>query len=182
VSHGAQRPVSESPRLSRESRGVRESIYPSSARFIWGRCAGLEAWRAGLGGVGDHGREPCRPAREVGNRRLRRVVERCRSSIGNLELGARWTAGQTQSLDAAPRGDVTEDGLHGQATSGRSSDEGLCSKMDFVILIVRLTTGECQGLLLLDQAMLVDHGAVDMTAIYTTQAAHPHPPIWALQV
>ena len=32
------------------------------------------------------------------------------------------------------------------------------------------------------QAMLLDHGAVDMTAIYTTQAGRPHLPIWALQV
>jgi hypothetical protein len=29
---------------------------------------------------------------------------------------------------------------HGQVMSGCSSDEGLCSKMDFVILKVRLTT------------------------------------------
>ena len=45
----------------------------------------------------------------------------------------------------------------------RSSDDGLCSKMDFVILIVRLTTLECQDLLLSEQAILLDRGVVDTT-------------------
>ena len=63
---------------------------------------------------------------------------------------------------------------HGQVTSGRASDEGLCSKMDFVILIVRLATWKCQGLLLLDQAIQLDRGVVDMTAIHTTPTGRPH--------
>jgi hypothetical protein len=54
--------------------------------------------------------------------------------------------------------------------------------MDFVILIVRLTTGEWQDLLLLGKAMLLDHSVVDVTAIHTTQAGRPHLPILALQV
>jgi hypothetical protein len=66
--------------------------------------------------------------------------------------------------------------------SDRSSDDGLGSKMDFVILIVRLTTGKCHNLLLSSQPRLLDHGAVNMTAIRTTQAGRPHLPIWALQV
>jgi hypothetical protein len=40
--------------------------------------------------------------------------------------------------------------------------------MDFVILKVRHTTWKCQDLLLRGQAMLLDHGVVDTTAIQTT--------------
>jgi hypothetical protein len=54
--------------------------------------------------------------------------------------------------------------------------------MDFVILIVRLTTGERYDLLLSGQTMLFDYGIVNMTAIHTTQAARPHLPILALHV
>lgn len=64
---------------------------------------------------------------------------------------------------------------HGQVTSGRSSDDGLCSKMDFVILIVRLTIWECQDLLLSGQAMLLDCGVVDTTAIDTTPNRRSNP-------
>src|SRR6266850_3206021 len=59
-------------------------------------------------------------------------------------------------------------------TSGRSSDQGLGSKMDFVILIVWLTTWGCQDLLLSEQAILLDHGVVDTTAIHTTPTGRPH--------
>jgi hypothetical protein len=48
------------------------------------------------------------------------------------------------------------EGSHDQVTSGRASDEGLGSKMDFVILIVRLPTWECHDLLLSEQAILLD--------------------------
>jgi hypothetical protein len=54
--------------------------------------------------------------------------------------------------------------------------------MDFVILIVRLTSGESHNLLLSDWVKLFDRGVVDMTTIPTTQAGRPHLPIWALQV
>jgi hypothetical protein len=54
--------------------------------------------------------------------------------------------------------------------------------MDFVILIVRLTTGECQDLLLLGQAMLLDHGLVETTAIHTTPTGPSHPSIGAIKV
>ena len=54
--------------------------------------------------------------------------------------------------------------------------------MDFVILIVRLTTWEYQDLLLSGQAILLDHGVVDMTAIHTTPAGRPHLSICALHV
>jgi hypothetical protein len=54
--------------------------------------------------------------------------------------------------------------------------------MDFVILKVRLTTGECQDLLLLGQAMLLDHGVVDTTAIHTTPTGPSHLSICALKV
>jgi hypothetical protein len=66
--------------------------------------------------------------------------------------------------------------------SGRSTDDGLGSKMDFVILIVRLTTGERHDLLLSGQTMLLHHGVVNMPAIHTTQAARPHLPILALRI
>ena len=66
--------------------------------------------------------------------------------------------------------------------SGRSPDECLCSKMDFVILIVRLTTWKHQDRLLSGQAMLLDHGVVDMTAIHTTPAGRPHLSIGGLNV
>ena len=46
--------------------------------------------------------------------------------------------------------------------------------MDFVILIVRLTTWKHQDLLLACQAMLLDHSVVDMTTIHTTPAGRPH--------
>ena len=77
---------------------------------------------------------------------------------------------------------VSIEGSHGQVTSGRASDEGLCSKMDFVILKVRLTTAECQDLLLRGQAMLLDHGVVDTTAIHTTPTGPSHLSICALKV
>ena len=62
----------------------------------------------------------------------------------------------------------THRGSHGQVKSGRSSDDGPCSKIEFVILIVRHTTWECQDLLVLSQAILFDHEGVDTTAIHTT--------------
>jgi hypothetical protein len=76
-------------------------------------------------------------------------------------IGRASKLGITKPMKARRR--VSIEGLHGQATSDRSSDEGLCSKMDFVILKVRLTTRECQ-----DQAMLLDRGVGDPTAIHTT--------------
>jgi hypothetical protein len=42
-----------------------------------------------------------------------RVVEKW-NPFAKIRQDLCWTAGQTQSLDAAPRGAVTEDGLHGQ--------------------------------------------------------------------
>src|SRR5215510_2261554 len=44
---------------------------------------------------------------------------------------------------------------HGQSLSGPSSDNGLGSKMDFVILIVRLTAGERHSLLLSGRVKLL---------------------------
>jgi hypothetical protein len=46
--------------------------------------------------------------------------------------------------------------------------------MDFVILIVRLTRWECHDLLLSEQAILLDRGVVDTTAIHTTPTGRPH--------
>jgi hypothetical protein len=54
--------------------------------------------------------------------------------------------------------------------------------MDFVILIVRLPTWKHQDLLLTGQAMLLDHGVVDLTAIHTTQTGRPHLSKCALKV
>jgi hypothetical protein len=68
-------------------------------------------------------------------------------------------------------------GSHDHVISGRSSDDGLDSKMDFVILIIRLTTRERHDLLLPGQTMLLGHGVVNMPAIHTTQAGRPHLPI-----
>ena len=73
-------------------------------------------------------------------------------------------------------------GSYGQGLSGRSPDDGLGSKMHFVILIVRLTTVERHDLLLSGRTMLFDHGVVNMSAIHTPQAAHPHLPILARHV
>jgi len=73
-------------------------------------------------------------------------------------------------------------GSHGQGMSSRSSDDGLGPKMNFVILIIRLTTGELCDLLRSGQTMLFDRGVVNIPAIHTTQAARPHLPILALHV
>jgi hypothetical protein len=54
--------------------------------------------------------------------------------------------------------------------------------MDFVILIVRLTTGSHQDVLLLGLAMLLDHGVVDMATIHTPPARRPHLSIGTLHV
>lgn len=51
--------------------------------------------------------------------------------------------------------------------SGRLSDDGLDSKMNVVIQIVRLTTGERHELLLSSHTMLFDHGIVNIPAIHT---------------
>lgn len=72
--------------------------------------------------------------------------------------------------------------LHGQGQSGGTSDDGLGSKMDFVILIVRLIAGQRHNLLLSNWVKLLDRRVMDMTAITTTQAGRAHLPIWALQV
>jgi hypothetical protein len=72
--------------------------------------------------------------------------------------------------------------LHGQGQSGGTSDDGLGSKMDFVILIVRLIAGQRHNLLLSNWVKLLDRRVMDMTAITTTQAGRTHLPIWALQV
>jgi hypothetical protein len=55
--------------------------------------------------------------------------------------------------------------LHGQVTSGHSSDEGLCPKRHVIILIARLTTWECQDLILSDQAITLHHRVKDVPAI-----------------
>jgi hypothetical protein len=54
--------------------------------------------------------------------------------------------------------------------------------MDFLILIVRLTTRECQDLLLAGQLILLGHGVVDTTAIQTSPTGYPHLSICALEV
>jgi hypothetical protein len=54
--------------------------------------------------------------------------------------------------------------------------------MNFVILIIRLTTWEHQDLLLLGQAILLDHRVVDMTAIHTTPAGCPHESVGPLNI
>jgi hypothetical protein len=54
--------------------------------------------------------------------------------------------------------------------------------MDFLILIVRLTTRECQDLLLAGQLILLGHGVADTTAIQTTPTGCPHLSICALKV
>jgi hypothetical protein len=58
--------------------------------------------------------------------------------------------------------------IAGQGLSGHSSDDGLGSKMDLVILIVRLITVERHDLLLSGRTMPFDHGVVNMSAIHTT--------------
>ena len=73
-------------------------------------------------------------------------------------------------------------GSYGQGLSGRVSDDGLDSKMHFVILIVRLTTEERHELLLSSQTILFDHGVVNMPAIHTPQAGRPHLSKCALHV
>ena len=54
--------------------------------------------------------------------------------------------------------------------------------MYVVLLILRLSTGRHQRFLLAGQAMLLDHGVVDMTTIYTSLARRPHLSIGALHV
>jgi hypothetical protein len=46
--------------------------------------------------------------------------------------------------------------------------------MDFLILIIGLTTQQHQDPLPLDQAILFDHGVVDIPAIHTSQTRGPH--------
>jgi hypothetical protein len=54
--------------------------------------------------------------------------------------------------------------------------------MDFVILIVQLTTWKHQDLLLSGQAILLEHGVTAMTAIHTTPTGRPHLSICTLKV
>ena len=89
---------------------------------------------------------------------------------------------QEGAHNSSPVRRIPIEGSHGQGLSGRSSDDGLGSEMDFVILIVRFTAGKRHNLLLSDWVKLLDRGVVDMTTIPTTQAGRPHLPIGALQV
>jgi hypothetical protein len=54
--------------------------------------------------------------------------------------------------------------------------------MDFVVLVVQFTTWKHQDLLLSGQAILLDHGVIDMTAIHTTPTGCPHLSKCALKV
>jgi hypothetical protein len=56
--------------------------------------------------------------------------------------------------------------------------------MDFIVLIVRLTTHTNQNLhlLLLRPAILRDDGIMDMAAIHTSQAGRPHLSIGTFKV
>jgi hypothetical protein len=96
----------------------------------------------------------------------------CKGAPIHVEA-VRWRGREGANVSGLVRR-VSIEGSHGQITSDFSSHEGLCSKMDFVILIVRLTTLDCQDLLLLELAILLDRGVVDTTAIHTTPTGCPH--------